>query len=136
MAGVHHNLGNVAMQLGQIDSAVVHFGRVLELDPNFVEARNNLGQALEQQGRWQDALAAYRRAVSDSVYWVNTDDPVGGAWFNRARAADHLGLYAEALQAYGQARRRLGADERYQEYARQAGERLEQLLRQHPESAP
>ena len=136
MAGVHHNLGNVAMQLGQIDSAVVHFGRVLELDPNFVEARNNLGQALEQQGRWPDALSAYRRAVSDSVYWVNTDDPVGGAWFNRARAADHLGLYAEALQAYGQARRRLGADERYQEYARQAGERLEQLLRQHPESAP
>ena len=127
MAGVFHNLGNVAMHRGWIDSAVVHYERVLSLDPDFAEARNNLGYALEQQGRWPEALAAYRQAVVDSIYWINTDDPVGGAWFNRARAADHLGFREEALEAYREAQARLDMEPRYAEFSRRARERLQQL---------
>lgn len=130
MAGVFHNLGNVAMHRGWIDSAVVHYERVLSLDPDFAEARNNLGYALEQQDRWPEALAAYRQAVVDSIYWINTDDPVGGAWFNRARAADHLGYWEEALKAYREAQARLDVDPRYAEYAQRAGERLEEMEQQ------
>jgi tetratricopeptide (TPR) repeat protein len=129
MAGVFHNLGNVAMALGWTDSAVVHYEHVLSLEPNFVEARNNLGRALEDQGRWSEALTAYRRCVADSLYWTNTDDPVGGAWFNRARAADHLGYLDEAF-SYREAQRRLADDERFADTialsARQQLERLEQ----------
>lgn len=127
MAGVYHNLGNMAMHLGRIDSAVVHYERVLTLDPRFAEARNNLGQAFEKQDRWPEALAAYRESVADSLYWTNTDDPVGGAWFNRARAADHLGYREEALEAYREAQRQLEVDPRHAEFARRARERLRQL---------
>ena len=126
MAGVFHNLGNVAMALGWTDSAVVHYEHVLSLEPNFVEARNNLGRALEDQGRWSEALTAYRRCVADSLYWTNTDDPVGGAWFNRARAADHLGYLDEAF-SYLEAQRRLADDERFADTIALSARQLERL---------
>jgi len=129
MAGVYHDLGNVAMHLGRLDSAVVHYGRVLQLTPQFAEARNNLGMALEYQGQWVEALASYRHAVRDSLYWTNTDDPVGGAWYNRARAAEHLGYIEEAREAYYEAQRSLVQDSRYAdkaEWAQQQWERLRQ----------
>lgn len=140
MAGVHHDLGNVSMALGLahsmpvsgwFDSAEVHYRRVLALAPQFAEARNNLGYALQLQGRWQEALGAYRRAVDDSMHWTNTDDNVGGAWYNRARAAEHLGLEGEALTAYEAAARNLAADPRHADkvaWARQQRDRIRQRL--------
>ena len=129
MAGVYHDLGNVAMHLGRIDSAIVHYQHVLQLAPRFAEARNNLGMALEAQGHWAEALDSYRHAVRDSLFWTNTDDPVGGAWYNRARAAEHLGFAQEAMEAWFEAQKSLVQDARYvdrAQWAQQQWERLEQ----------
>ena len=52
---------------------------------------------------------------------------MGGAWFNRARAADHLGYREEALEAYREAQARLDMEPRYAEFSRRARERLQQL---------
>jgi len=127
MAGVYHDLGNVTMHLGQVDSALVYYQRVLELNPRFAEARNNLGMALEAKNRWPEALDSYRQAVADSIYWTNTDDPVGGAWYNRARAAEALGLLQEAEHAYREAHRRLAQDAHYVDQANWARAQYERL---------
>lgn len=134
LAGVHHNLGNVAMALGQGaarrgdgDAAQQQFAiaeqryrRTLELDPRFAEARNNLGQALEGSGRTQAACAEYRRAIADSIHWVHTDDPVGGAWYNLGRCAAALGQRSEARHAFARAAELLGSDPRWASYAQEA----------------
>jgi len=121
MEGVHHNLGNLAYAEGRVDDAIRAFRRTLELNPRFAEARNNLGQALEARGRDEEALAEYERAVQDAEFWIHTDDPVGGAWYNLARIADRLDRPSQAIDAYRQTIQHLqGGDEysRFVEFAR------------------
>src|SRR5262249_51159882 len=49
---------------GQVDEAEACFSRGLEARPGDPHALNALGQALEQVGRWSEALACYERAIS------------------------------------------------------------------------
>jgi len=120
LAGVYHNLGNLAFARGDIDEAASLFSRTLEIEPQFVEARNNLGQTYEAVGNWSAALYEYEQSVADSLYWVNTGDPVGGAWLNLARATEHLGEKARAADAFSKAYGLLQSDVRYAAFAQQA----------------
>src|ERR1700732_765432 len=56
-----HFLGVIAYQVGKPANAVEYLRRALELKPDYVEAHNNLGLALESQERWDEAIACYRR---------------------------------------------------------------------------
>ena len=119
-AGVYHNLGCLRQQGGDLAGAVEMYEAALAREPRFVEARNNLGQALEGLGQPGRALEAYERAVADSLYWVNTDDPVGGAWYNLARLREAEGHTRRAAEAYERAHAGLRHDPRYREFARRA----------------
>ena len=120
LAGVYHNLGNLAFARGGIDEAARQFNAALEIDPMFVEARNNLGQTHEAVGEWPAAMVEYERSIADSLYWVNTGDPVGGAWLNLARAAEKLGDRTRAAKAFLRAYQLLSTDPKYGEFAQQA----------------
>jgi tetratricopeptide (TPR) repeat protein len=43
--------------------AIKQFQQATKLQPGYVTAWNNLGDALEKQGRWQDAQPAYEAAL-------------------------------------------------------------------------
>ena len=51
-AAFHNNLGEAYRALRRIAEAVACYRRALELKPDFVEAHNNLGLALKDQGSW------------------------------------------------------------------------------------
>lgn len=55
-------LGNLYLRIDQPDSARVAYIRALTLMPDLAQAENNLGAVLEQLGRYDEALAHYRRA--------------------------------------------------------------------------
>jgi predicted O-linked N-acetylglucosamine transferase (SPINDLY family) len=57
-------LGNMSAAQGQMDQAIAHYERALSLNPDYVEAHNNLGLALATQGRMDQAIAHYERALS------------------------------------------------------------------------
>ena len=48
--------------MDQPDSARLAYERALRLRPDLAQAENNLGAVLERMGRYDDALAHYRRA--------------------------------------------------------------------------
>jgi serine/threonine-protein kinase len=48
---------------GRVDEAITEYRRVLDMEPGFAMGYFFLGQALERQQRYQDALAALKRAV-------------------------------------------------------------------------
>ncbi len=127
LEGVYHNLGNLSTAQRNPLEAVAHYERTLEINPRFAEARNNLGQALEALGRDQEALRQYEHAVLDSSYWIHTDDPVGGAWYNLARLADRLQDPSRASRAFQETINHLSHDEIYSAYVDYARRRLAQL---------
>ena len=51
------------MDSGQLDEAIAEFQKELEIQPESVEAQNNLGSALEQRGAFDDAVVCFRRAI-------------------------------------------------------------------------
>jgi tetratricopeptide (TPR) repeat protein len=55
--------GDLLLAEGNLDVAVSHYRRAIELDPNYVQAYNNLGVALARQGKLDEAVLQYSRAT-------------------------------------------------------------------------
>jgi protein O-mannosyl-transferase len=60
----HNGLGYAKLQSGDVDHAIVHFKKALEIHPAFAEAHTNLGNALLQRGQVDDAIACFRSALA------------------------------------------------------------------------
>ncbi|HXG01995.1 MAG TPA: tetratricopeptide repeat protein, partial [Candidatus Binatia bacterium] len=82
------------LQLGRLEEARLRFEKAVELDPNFAEAHMNLGVALAEAGRWEEAVPAYRRALA-----LPTLATPHVAYQNLGLALYHLKRYREAEEA-------------------------------------
>jgi len=58
MAGLCHG------GLGRVEEAIASYRRALQYQPDFIEARANLGYLLEHTGRIEEAAECYRRALA------------------------------------------------------------------------
>src|SRR5208283_904329 len=56
----HGNLGLALLRCGQVDKAVAHFQKALEIKPDYVDARINLGLALARRGQVDGAIGHYQ----------------------------------------------------------------------------
>jgi Flp pilus assembly protein TadD len=61
-ADAHFNLAMILGPSGQVDLAIAHLQRVVEIDPQRADAFRNLAMALGLRGRVDDALARARTA--------------------------------------------------------------------------
>ncbi|GIL98548.1 hypothetical protein Vretimale_3912 [Volvox reticuliferus] len=64
LAQVHNALGFCYFNMEKTDLAIQEYQRAVELQPGYVTAWNNLGDALEKKGKWRDALQAYQEALT------------------------------------------------------------------------
>jgi tetratricopeptide (TPR) repeat protein len=87
-------LGMLFLDLGRIDQAITELKRAVKLDPNRGDAHFHLGTAYAEARRWEDAVGAYRTAISHPTLTV-TDL----AHQNLGLALFHLGRYREAEEA-------------------------------------
>src|SRR6266704_939445 len=63
-AQYHNTLGLVLLNLGRPTEAQVEFQTAVDLDRNSPDLQHNLGISLAQQSRFDDAIAAYKKALS------------------------------------------------------------------------
>ena len=94
----HSNLAGAFIEAGQLDSAVRHGERALNLKPDHVRARANLALALKRQGRIDKAIQHYKKALR-----VKAQDPK--LHHNLAIALAARGDVDEAIEHYGAALR-------------------------------
>ncbi len=87
-----------AVESGDPDHGIKLYWQVLEIDPDHVDARINVGRLLHERGEVDRAEGQYRTACD-----VAPDDPT--AAFNLGVALEDLGRYLEALQSYQTAMR-------------------------------
>ncbi len=88
-----HLLGVLAAQTQDPASAVSLIGRALQLRPDHAFAHCNLGSALQDLDRWDDALASFERAI-------RVDPAFVGAHMHRARLLRKLGRSSAALDGF------------------------------------
>lgn len=85
----YNNLGILELG-GRPDEAMAHFREALRLKPDYAEALNNMGQALETQGHIEEAIAHYQDAL-------RVDPDYFDAQYNLGRLLQKLGR-PEALE--------------------------------------
>jgi predicted O-linked N-acetylglucosamine transferase (SPINDLY family) len=81
---------------GRLDEAITFYQEALQLNPNFVEAYNNLGSALQENGRFEEAITYYKKALQ-----LNPNVPV--AYYNLGSALHKNGHLDEAITYYQKA---------------------------------
>jgi tetratricopeptide (TPR) repeat protein len=91
-----HHVGIGAFQMG--DPALAeHFIRsALEVNPNVAEAHSNLGNALKEQQRFEEAVDSYDAALA-----LRAEDP--DTYYNRGIALQALRRQEDALASYDRA---------------------------------
>lgn len=58
------SLGSEHLKAGRAGEAALHLRRAVELDPGYTAAWKVLGRALADDGRPEEALAAYREGIA------------------------------------------------------------------------
>jgi predicted O-linked N-acetylglucosamine transferase (SPINDLY family) len=91
-----HLSGAIAAQSKNPALAVELIGKAIELNPNNASAYSNLGIALKELKRLDEALASYDKAIAIKPDYAE-------AYYNRGIALNELKRYEEALASYDRA---------------------------------
>jgi len=97
----HNSLGIVLLHyLARPLDAQAEFQKAIEIDPSYADAYTNLGVTLAQQGKWEEAVAVYRKAISLPIYptpevaYAN----LGWAYLNLEKPREAEESYRTAIQ--------------------------------------
>ena len=106
-------LANAHFAANELAAAATRFRQAVELEPDYTEAWNNLGNVLALLGQHADAVEAYQQALLVDPHWTD-------ARFGLADVLDECGRSQEANMHW----RRLLADDPEPDYAAYAQQRL------------
>jgi tetratricopeptide (TPR) repeat protein len=59
----YNKLGRLNASIGQYEQARELYDQAVEIDPYYIEATSNKGMTYEKEGKWNDALEAYQKAL-------------------------------------------------------------------------
>ncbi len=97
-ARVHNNLGIALAGRSQIDEAMAHYRKALELKPDYAEAHSNLGNALTGRGQIDEAMAHYRRALEVKPDYAEAHNNLGNALVGCGRFDEAITQYQKVLE--------------------------------------
>ena len=80
---------------GDRAKAIEHYKRALELNPKFSEAYVNLGNVYQDEGRYDEAIPLYEKALSDILYKTPfiAENNLGWCYYKKGEvqaAVDHI----------------------------------------------
>ncbi|HSY54306.1 MAG TPA: tetratricopeptide repeat protein [Opitutaceae bacterium] len=94
LAESHYKLGNVLLRVpGRMPDAITEFQAAIRIKPDFVNARNNLGIALAQQGHLAEARVQFEETVRLAPESAR-------AHFDFGNSLIQLGSLSEAIEQY------------------------------------
>jgi predicted TPR repeat methyltransferase len=86
-------LGILNHELGNHETAIELIGKAIKLNPGYVEAHINLGNALKDQGKLDESVVAYKRALA-------IDPNYADAHYNLGIVLGDQGKLDEAIASY------------------------------------
>ena len=89
----HENFAGKILESGQLDKAIAHFQKSLEIQPRNAFAHNGLGMAFIKSGRVDEALTQFEKAVGDMPDYVDAQNNLAVLLLNKGqwdKAIDHF----------------------------------------------
>ena len=96
--GAHNNLGIELARRGQVDEAIAHFRKVLEINPNDAEAHMAPGNVLLGRRQFVASLDYYRRALEIKPDQADAHYNLGLALAGLGRVEDAIVEYRKAVE--------------------------------------
>ena len=96
LANVLNSRGMAWERADLLEKAREDYEKAVEVNPDYANAHNNLGNIKAKQNRHAEAMADYHRAISLNGRFVE-------AYFNRGIAREHLGDLAGAIEDFSRA---------------------------------
>ncbi len=93
----HNDLGVMLGSQGQLDEAIEHFQKALEIRPDYPEGHNNLGIALRRKGRLDEAIEHFKKAVKIAPTYADAYYNLGNALMQSGRLGEAIREYQKAL---------------------------------------
>lgn len=93
-----NELGNILVQHGRLQQAVVQYGKALKLQPDLAITWNNLGVARTAQGKFADGESAYRRAIRLNPAYALAYYNLGSNFDQRKSFDQALVYYQRAIE--------------------------------------
>jgi protein O-mannosyl-transferase len=81
-----------------VEQAKAHLEAALKYNPDYAEAHNNLGLALQVLGRLDEAAAEHAAALRLEPGFADAHDNLGAVWQKMGRLQDAAAQYAEAIR--------------------------------------
>lgn len=99
LAGAHWNLGKVYHKAGNTEAAIACFKRTSELNPQLVGAdfHFNLGNRLLSQGKRDEAVESYEKAIAIKPDWAEAYANIGSARSQQGNIDAAITHYQKAL---------------------------------------
>ncbi len=95
---IYYNRGTEAIHIGNLDQAVSDLKQAIALSPRFAEAHGNLGAAYFAKADWNNAAAAFGKAIA--IAHEDHQAPSPRYIHGRAQAFEKLGELEKAQQDY------------------------------------
>ncbi len=93
-----NNLGLALQSRGQLDKAIAHLKRAVEIKPDYAPFHNNLGGALNDCGRFGEAIAHYEKALQLMPDLAEAHNNLGLALVAVGRPNEAIAHYQRALE--------------------------------------
>jgi len=87
-----------SLPLSFLNEAIAAFRSAIEVDPNFAEAHNNLGNALRELGRLAEAEEHLRQALTLKADYAEAHNNLGVVLVKARRLPEALAAYERALR--------------------------------------
>ncbi len=97
---VHNNLGFILASPGYsqkaINEAIYHFQQAVDLNPDYAEAQNNLGNLLSKTGRAKEAEEHFRQALRVKPDYPEAQQTLGDLLLKTGRSQEAIDNYQQA----------------------------------------
>ncbi|WP_083862885.1 TIGR03032 family protein [Calothrix sp. PCC 7507] len=129
--------GKQLAQQGELKAAVASFTKAIRLQPDYIAAYNQLGNALQGLGQIEGAIAAYQKLLTINPNVAQAHCNLGSIWQMQGKTQEAIAAYQRAIQLqpnFAVAYLNLGRLYANQQSWLEAKQCLQQAVRLQPES--
>jgi tetratricopeptide (TPR) repeat protein len=88
----------LGLQSPNLDEAISHYKRAIELRPDYIQAHNNLGGALLNKGNTSEAISHYKKAIELQPDYFQAHNNLGNALLNKGNTSEAISHYKRAIE--------------------------------------